>query len=67
MKKKITEFVEEAISSWGQTFSILATIVLCTYTMFSEMKRIETRVDVQGARTDRLYEMFIDLLKEQRK
>lgn len=65
--KKITEFVGSAVSSWGPTVSILVTVILCTYSIWGEMKRIELRIDLQGARTDKLYEMFIDLLKEQKK
>jgi hypothetical protein len=30
----------------------------------SEMKLLEAKIDRQSERTDRLYEMFIDLLKE---
>lgn len=33
----------------------------------SEMKLLEAKIDCQAARTDRLYEMFIDLLKEGKK
>ena len=32
----------------------------------SEMKLLEAKIDKQSERTDRLYEMFIDLLKEQK-
>lgn len=38
----------------------------CGY-MVSEMHRIEGKIDQQASRTDHLYEMFIDLLKEGRK
>jgi hypothetical protein len=30
----------------------------------SEMKLLESKIDTQAARSDRLYEMFIDLIKE---
>ena len=30
-------------------------------------ERLDIRIDAQAERTDRLYEMFIDLIKEQRK
>jgi len=52
--------------------------VLCIAAVFwyftrdikAEMKhlesRLEARMDAQAARTDRLYEMFIDLLKNQK-
>ena len=65
--KKLTEFVGGVVSAWGPTISILVTVVLCTFAIWGEMKRIEVRIDLQGARTDKLYEMFIDLLKEGRK
>ncbi len=32
----------------------------------SDMRHLESKMDAQAARTDRLYEMFIDLLKEKR-
>jgi hypothetical protein len=32
----------------------------------SEMKVLEGKIDKQSERTDRLYEMFIDLLKEKK-
>ena len=78
MRERITDHIKNVTSSWAQTISILATVVLCSYTMYGEMKRIESRLDqqiansneafvAQSQRTDKLYEMFIDLLKEQRK
>jgi len=58
--------------------SIIGTILTCFIFLMSKIERLEDRLDVQGARTDRLYEMFVelrrdsdqkfyDLLKEQRK
>ena len=35
--------------------------------MKSEMQKLENKIDRQAERTDKLYEMFIDLLKEGRK
>lgn len=32
----------------------------------AEMKLLEAKIDTQAARTDRLYEMFVDLLKEKK-
>ena len=66
MIKKINEYVTEVVTHWGPTVSIIVTVILCTYTLFGEMKRLELRVDSQCSRTDRLYEMFIDLIKEGR-
>jgi hypothetical protein len=33
----------------------------------TEMKLLEAKIDTQAGRTDRLYEMFIDLIKEGKK
>ena len=37
-----------------------------THNMKIEMKVLEAKIDRQSERTDRLYEMFIDLVKERR-
>ena len=37
-----------------------------THNMKNEMKVLEAKIDRQSERTDRLYEMFIDLVKERR-
>lgn len=34
--------------------------------LMSEMHRIEAKIDQQSSRSDRLYEMFIDLLKDKK-
>ena len=49
---------------WVQTLSIIATIVAGAYYMHRDIKE---DMKTQTARTDKLYEMFIDLLKELRK
>lgn len=36
------------------------------YELRSEIKALENKMDRQGERTDKLYEMFIDLLKEKK-
>lgn len=48
---------------WVQTLSIMATVVASAYYIHREIQQ-----DIRAAniRTDRLYEMFIDLLKEGR-
>lgn len=46
--------------------SILGVFIVCFLFLFSEIKHLETKIDQQSARTDRLYEMFIDLLKEKK-
>lgn len=56
---------------WFQTASIIATVIGCAYYIHRDIKedlRCQTaRLDQQAARTDKLYEMFIDLLKENKK
>ena len=56
---------------WIQTLSIMATVIASAYYIHREV-RIDIRcvrdeIKSQSSRTDRLYEMFIDLLKEGRK
>lgn len=45
---------------WGQTLAIITTVISAAVYIHQDVK-------VQGARTDKLYEMFIDLIKEGRK
>ena len=49
---------------WIQTLTIIASVIGSAYYF---AKDIREDLKVQYARTDRLYEMFIDLLKEGRK
>lgn len=49
---------------WFQTVSIIATVIGCAYYIHRDIKE---DMKAQTARTDKLYEMFIDLLKEKRK
>ena len=49
---------------WIQTLSIIATVLGSAFYIHCE---VQADIKTQSARTDRLYEMFIDLLKEQRK
>jgi hypothetical protein len=49
---------------WIQTLTIIASVIGSAYYF---AKDIREDLKVQCARTDRLYEMFIDLLKEGRK
>jgi len=49
---------------WIQTLSILITVIGSAYYIHRE---IHEDIKTQAARTDRLYEMFIDLIKEGRK
>lgn len=47
--------------------SIISIFLICFVFLFNEMRRLESKIDQQTSRTDKLYEMFIDLLKESRK
>ena len=49
---------------WSQAISIMATVVATGYYIHRE---IHADMAAQSLRSDRLYEMFIDLLKEGRK
>jgi hypothetical protein len=49
---------------WIQTLSIMATVIASAYYIHRE---IQADIRIVNARTDKLYEMFIDLIKEGRK
>jgi hypothetical protein len=49
---------------WIQTLSIIATVLASAYYIHRDIRE---DMKTQTSRTDRLYEMFIDLLKEGRK
>ena len=49
---------------WFQTLSIMSTVIASAYYIHRE---IQSDMRAQTLRTDRLYEMFIDLLKEGKK
>jgi ClpP class serine protease len=57
--------------NWLQFFLLLGSILGAAKYMHSEFKEwtkeIRQDVNTQSARTDKLYEMFVDLLKENRK
>jgi hypothetical protein len=47
--------------------TILTVVVIAWYfvrDIKSEMKMLEAKIDAQAARTDRLYEMFIEIVKQ---
>ncbi len=48
---------------WIQTLSIICTILATSYYIHRDIKE---DMKTQTSRTDKLYEMFIDLLKENR-
>lgn len=55
---------------WVQTLSIIGTVLASGYYIHREIqidiRCIREEIKAQSGRTDRLYEMFIDLLKERR-
>lgn len=59
------------MNEWIQFTGIILTVLGTFVFLWKEMKTIETKLDSQiqkqSERTDTLYEMFIDLLKEGRK
>lgn len=55
------------MENWIQTLSIITTIVACAYYIQSDLRRKRDEIKAQSARTDRLYEVFIDLIKENKK
>lgn len=65
---------EAGIMDWIQTVLIILTVLGAAYYIHRDMKDDRERLHSdmkeemksQTARTDRLYEMFIDLLKEKR-
>lgn len=46
--------------------TILTSVLACFGILYWEIKALDGKIDKQSERTDRLYEMFIDLLKDQR-
>lgn len=49
---------------WIHTISIITTVIACAYYMHRD---ILLDIKTQSERTDKLYEMFIDLIKDGRK
>ena len=58
------------MNDWTQTISIICTILATGYYIHREIqadiRSANERTDRQSDRTDRLYEMFIALLKERK-
>lgn len=56
---------------WIQALSIMATVIATGYYIHKEVqmdiRSTREEIKAQSLRTDRLYEMFIDLIKEGRK
>ena len=56
----------EKISNHKDLFSILSVMIIGIVWLHMEIKDIKIDLTHQAQRTDRLYEMFIDLLKEKK-
>ena len=54
---------EEFNMDWIQVFTIIASLLGGIFYIHSDMKEMRQEMRQQGARIDKLYEMFIDLLK----
>lgn len=48
---------------WFQVLTIVATLLGGVFYIHSDIREIRKDMQAQSARIDRLYEMFIDLLK----
>ena len=48
---------------WMQVLTIVATLIGGVFYIHSDVKEIRKDMQQQSSRIDRLYEMFIDLLK----
>ena len=67
MKDKIKDALEvQWIPAIATTVIILVAMIACCNWTVSRIDQQSLRIDQQVARTDRLYEMFIDLLKKKR-
>jgi hypothetical protein len=51
---------------WIQVFTIIATLLGGIFYIHTDIREIKKDMQQQSSRTDRLYEMFIDLLKEKK-
>ena len=58
--------MEKNISRWFfvEWASTLTVFVICFLFLYNQIQKLDDKVQRQADRTDRLYEMFIDLLKE---
>lgn len=52
---------------WIQVLSIIATLIGGIFYIHSDVKEIRQDMQQQGNRIDKLYEMFVDLLKEKKR
>ncbi len=47
-------------TEWVSTLSVF---LMCFGFLYSQINKLDEKLEKQGARTDKLYEMFIDLVK----
>ena len=52
---------------WTQVFTIVATLLGGIYYIHTDVREIRHDMQQQNARIDKLYEMFIELLKKNNK
>ena len=55
--------INEVIMDWVQVLTIVGILLVGIFYIHSDIKEIKRDSQQQSARIDRLYEMFIDLLK----
>ena len=48
---------------WSQVLTIIVTLLGGVFYIHADIRDLKKDMQLQGARTDKLYEMFIDLLK----
>jgi len=53
--------------NWQTMVGVFAVVWYFTYDIRKTVEKLEVDVKAQGARTDRLYEMFVELLKHNSK
>ena len=53
--------------NWQTMVGVFAVVWYFTYDIRKTLEKLEVDVKAQGARTDRLYEMFVELLKHNSK
>lgn len=51
---------------WIQVLTIIVTLLGGIFYIHSDVKEIRKDMQTQSARIDKLYEMFVDLLKERK-
>ena len=65
-RRNTVEKIYRAFKSF-KAYEVIVILVAIFYAMNrtdSEIQRLERKLDSQNSRTDKLYEMFIDLIKE---